>query len=812
MVTGVVGGALVGWIAASDSDDGYLEAVAEGEGCFGRAAAGAPVNGRAPFAIPIPEAFNDGQIRFLDVRPMGADRPLAGGPVIHDGGLFEHPTPREAQPPAPEPEAMTVEGRVEFVAPNLLTGWAWAPDQASRRLTLEILANGRFVVAITADQPRGDLAAEGVGDARYGFRVDLARLLRRGPHRVLVRVAGSMDALPGGDIQAGPFAVGGEVDCPGYLDDEATRALASSLPFEHLAFNARRLAPARLAPRLLNRLRRERLGMAGRDPAPALLLLLPGAGEPAAQVWRLQSHPRTELAEASAGPDAIRQAALQAGFVFFAREGDLLHPSAGVIAASLEDGDVLTWGRFSADERRPGSAGWVTRRPPFDPATARHGAITDTTLAIRGGVLAEAPDGVVEALSAGRLHPLWFWLAGRTREWRSHAEALTSNVGEAPMLARIEVETDEAIYRRILAADCSNLSLESTGPELPFPFVLVPSRRARSISALIPFRDGAALTLRCLNALSRQRLSGELQIVLVDNQSRSQEADAVAEGARRMFGEARMTLLSWDGPFNHSGQNNLAARAAAGEVIVACNNDVVLEDPDTLEQLAAWALQPGVGTVGCRLQDPERNIGSYGQAFAEPSGDPFQPPMKENPDPLWSQWVHACPGSTMALAAISRERFLELGGLDEDRFPIGYNDIDFALRCRQAGLTNLYLGHVAARHVRGSSRSGDNEDLQALRLNQRHPSAALGWLQQLSRRRIETARAEVRGDLPARPPAEAAGVASIDQAGSDALKDVLESRRELERQRARLAEALVRASDQAGRLGEELSVLKSLGS
>ncbi len=166
----------------------------------------------------------------------------------------------------------------------------------------------------------------------------------------------------------------------------------------------------------------------------------------------------------------------------------------------------------------------------------------------------------------------------------------------------------------------------------------------------------------------------------------------------------------------------------------------------------------------------------------------------------------------MALAAISRERFLELGGLDEDRFPIGYNDIDFALRCRQAGLTNLYLGHVAARHVRGSSRSGDNEDLQALRLNQRHPSAALGWLQQLSRRRIETARAEVRGDLPARPPAEAAGVASIDQAGSDALKDVLESRRELERQRARLAEALVRASDQAGRLGEELSVLKSLGS
>ena len=808
-VTGVVGGALVGWIAADADAGGYVEALAEGEGCFGRASAGTPVEGRAPFSVPIPESFNDGQIRFLDVRPMGSDRPLAGGPVIHDGGLFEHPTPAQLPAEEPQPEAMTVEGQVEFTGPNVLRGWAWAPDTPGRRLRLEILANDRFIAAITADQPREDLAAQGLGDARYGFQVDLARLLRRGPHRVIVRVAGSVHALPGGDVLAGPFAADGEVDCPGYLDDEASRALASSLPFEHLAFNARRIAPTRLAPRLLNRLRRERLGFAGRDPAPVLLLRLSGVGGEASEVWSLQSHPRTVVAAASEGADAIRNAALRAGFVFFARDGDLLHPSAGAIAASLEGADVLTWARFSADEHRPGSAGWVARRPPFDPATVRHGAVTDTTLAVRGAVLAAAPDDVLDALAADRLHPLWFWLAGCTDAWRNHAEALTSNVGEAPLLGRGEVEADETIYRRLLAAEGSRFSLESTRAEFPFPFALSPSRRAGVISALIPFRDRAALTLRCLNALSRQRISGELQIVLVDNQSRPEEAAAVADGARRMFGEARVILLAWDAPFSHSAQNNLAARAAAGEVILICNNDVAPDDPDTLEQLAAWALEPGVGTVGCRLQDPERNIGSYGQAFAEPSGDPFQPPMRENPDPRWSEWVHACPGSTMAFAAISRERFLDLGGLDEDRFPIGYNDIDFALRCRQAGLVNLYLGHLAARHVRGSSRSGDNEDLQALWLNLHHPSAALGWMQQLSRQRIETARAEVKGDLPGRSPA---GPAVVDAAGSGALQDVVEARRELERRRARLAEALVRASDQAGKLGDELRVLKSLGS
>ena len=250
-VTGIVGGALVGWITADGDAAGYVEALAEGEGCFGRAAAGPPVDGRAPFSIPIPESFNDGQVRFLDVRAMGAARPLTGGPVIHDGGLFEQPARAEPPLDGPQAEAMTVEGQVEFNGPNLLRGWAWAPDQPTRRLRLEILANGRFIAAITADQPREDLAAQGLGDARYGFQVDLARLLRRGPHRVVVRVAGAVHALPGGEVLAGPFAADGEVDCPGYLDDEESRALASSLPFEHLAFNARRIAPARLAPRRL---------------------------------------------------------------------------------------------------------------------------------------------------------------------------------------------------------------------------------------------------------------------------------------------------------------------------------------------------------------------------------------------------------------------------------------------------------------------------------------------------------------------------------------------------------------------------------
>ncbi len=808
-VTGVESGAVVGWIAVAAGHETWLEALAEGEGCIGRSRATPSADGRAPFAIPIPESFRDGRIRFLDVRAMGEHRPLPGGPVIHHGGLFDRP----ASPPVPEDDPaidvahLLVEGQAVFVAPNILQGWAWAPEEPSRRLTLEIIAEGRFIAAITADQPREDLAADGVGDARYGFRVDLSRLLRRGPHRVGIRVAGALDALPGSEVVAGPFAADGEVDCPGYLDDDASRTLAASLPFEHLAFNARGIAPARLAPRLLNRLRRERMSLLGRPLAPAVLLRLPGAGERAAGVWALQSHPHARVAGPADGAEAIRQAVQDAGFVFFGQEGDLLHPSAAAIAAGFQGCEVMAWGRFCADEARPGSAGTVIRRPPFDPATARHGGVTDTTLAVKGAVLAAAPDDVLEALAAGRLHPLWFWLAGRGLAWRVHPEALTTSVGDPPVLGREIVEADEAVYRRILGEEGGRFALERSLPDLPFPYVLVPTRRAAVTSVLVPFRNRAGMTLRCINALSHQRLSGELQLVLVDNQSRPEEAAAVAEGARRMLGEARVVLLPCDGPFNHSAQNNLAARAASGEVILICNNDVVLDDPDAVEQLSAWALEPGVGTVGCRLEDPDRGVGSYGQVFAPPSGDPFRQPLMENPDPTWAGFIHACPGNTLALAAMARDRFLDLGGPDEERFPIGYNDIDFALRCGKAGLTSLYLGHVRALHPRGSSRTGDNEDLQALRLSQDHPTA-LAWLSQLSRERIETARHEVMGDLPR----SAQAVGEAETALSETLGAAVQARRALEQERTRLAEAFMRAAGQAEKLGDELRTLRSLGS
>jgi GT2 family glycosyltransferase len=63
-------------------------------------------------------------------------------------------------------------------------------------------------------------------------------------------------------------------------------------------------------------------------------------------------------------------------------------------------------------------------------------------------------------------------------------------------------------------------------------------------------------------------------------------------------------------------------------------------------------------------------------------------------------------------------------------FPNGYNDVDYCLRARRAGLTHVYLGHLIVRHVPGISRGKPNETYQHLTLQLRYPELMrLGLLQ-----------------------------------------------------------------------------------
>lgn len=802
-VTGIADNAIVGWIASDGADtDRALEVQVAGEDAFS-GVADETHSGRARFSIPIPECYFDGKIRFFDVRRRSGGSVLEGGPLIFEGGLFDRLARADLSPaPTLDDRPGRVEGRVESVSPQgRIEGWAWAPAEPARRLTIEVWQGLTRVASAVADQTRPDIARQGIGDGGYGFAIDLQPLLRGGPHDVTIFAADAPAPLAGGYVTVGPFSKDGIVDCPGYLDDAESREMLASAPFEHFAYDAGRMFKARLVPRLINRLRRERLTFKdARRPAALIMLkggVLTGLG---ARLWSRQSYPVVSLHKPPEDVAALRQIARDSAFVFFARPEDILHPSAAGVVMEMDECDAAVWPRYRADEPLAGSAGVRLRRPEFDPVTWRHGAVADSTLAVRGAVLGACPDAALAALASGRLDPLYFWLAGQDLRWRTHPEALTVAVGFEPTARRKDVEADLDVFMGLLAEEGQRFSLERTPSDHPFPYALLPARRAAKTSVVVCFRDRAELTLRCLHSLARQRLTGDLELVLVDNRSEPSEAARVLEGAKAMLGETRVIVLAYDAPFNHSAQNNLGVQAATGEVVVLCNNDVVLDDPLALEQMSAWALLEGVGAVGCRLENPALDTGSYGFVFKPWGDDPFGPCLEESADPTYARFVHACPGVTLALAAMARDRFLAIGGLDAKDFPIGYNDMDFMLRCGRAGLTHLYLGHVLATHLRGSSRSRDNEDLQALRINQRYGAEIAKRLTQLARERVEVTpyQGKAGGAAQAAP-------TEIQAQSQAALEAALKARRDVEERRQRLAEAVRSAELLSQRLADELA-------
>ena len=124
--------------------------------------------------------------------------------AIHQAGLAlparlgEEPAPL---PPDPDPPAVTghVDGMRIVGGTAEIWGWAQAPDWPGATVAVEVRLDGRPVAAASADQPRADLAAAGIGDGRHAFAIRFDAGLLDGVERLVVAGVGSVDPLTGGE-------------------------------------------------------------------------------------------------------------------------------------------------------------------------------------------------------------------------------------------------------------------------------------------------------------------------------------------------------------------------------------------------------------------------------------------------------------------------------------------------------------------------------------------------------------------------------------------------------------------------------------
>jgi hypothetical protein len=89
------------------------------------------------------------------------------------------------------------DGRVEAVSDGRITGWAWDPSDADRRVGVGVWVDGELVAEAAAASEAPGLAEIGIGDGRHAFTLELPEALADGrDHDITVRAGRDDTVLP----------------------------------------------------------------------------------------------------------------------------------------------------------------------------------------------------------------------------------------------------------------------------------------------------------------------------------------------------------------------------------------------------------------------------------------------------------------------------------------------------------------------------------------------------------------------------------------------------------------------------------------
>ncbi len=205
------------------------------------------------------------------------------------------------------------------------------------------------------------------------------------------------------------------------------------------------------------------------------------------------------------------------------------------------------------------------------------------------------------------------------------------------------------------------------------------------ISVVIPVKDGGLDLVRCLEAIARQQVDEEVEVVVVDSGS----TDGSARRARRLG--ARVHGIRPE-EFSHGGARNLGAGLALGDVLVFTSQDAYAVDETWLASLVA------------PLRERARVAGVYGRQLPHEEAIPSERYFLDflyGPEPRTQRLVDPNRLSFEATlfsnvnSAVSRA-VLEQYPLATD--VIMSEDQEWSRRVLLAGLEIVYEPRAAVRH------------------------------------------------------------------------------------------------------------------
>lgn len=236
------------------------------------------------------------------------------------------------------------------------------------------------------------------------------------------------------------------------------------------------------------------------------------------------------------------------------------------------------------------------------------------------------------------------------------------------------------------------------------------------VSIIIPTKDKLEYLQKCIESIIRKTTYRNYEIIIVDNDSQEEKTKDYLRNLLKSC--KKVKVLEFKEPFNYSKINNFAVKKAKGKVICLLNNDTEVITSNWIEEVLSILLEKKVGIVGCKLIWPNEFVQHAGvvvgvSGLAYHVGNQW---LKDEPGYMYRNIVTGRWSAVTAACLFTyKELYLELGGLEENLFPVAFNDTDFCLRAIQKGFEVLFTPYALLHHHESISRGKDEMLSQKMR-------------------------------------------------------------------------------------------------
>jgi GT2 family glycosyltransferase/glycosyltransferase involved in cell wall biosynthesis len=282
--------------------------------------------------------------------------------------------------------------------------------------------------------------------------------------------------------------------------------------------------------------------------------------------------------------------------------------------------------------------------------------------------------------------------------WRNIPNQQTSSTRRLECIKSGQKAVKEALQRRNICGDVYHpewaknrniglyaISFQNQGPD---------------VAILIPTKNNFETLKRCLKSIEKTTYKN-YNVYILDNGSNDKKL-------LDFYKSHKLNIFTINEKFNFSKIINTGAKKVKEEFLLFLNDDTEVINKNWLSSMVGYTQFPGVAIVGAKLLYPNckiQHVGIVGGLQRGVSSHLLKGlDVKDSGYLFLASATSNCSGVTAACMLTSKKLFLSMGGFDEDRFAVAYNDLDYCFRALKNGFRIVCVKEAMLCHYEGKSR------------------------------------------------------------------------------------------------------------